>query len=178
MSYDKTIADIVLELEQQDEMGETTSSRYVTSSMRDDIDKTEAYINSKHISGDTDYMGRDKPFFNIVMAARNVWYRATDIDRKNIQIRAEKQSDVVKAFLATLKLQEWMKKNDFGQFLNDWGLNLATHGSAIAKFIEKDGELSAQTMNWNNFLCDQIDFDSNVKVEKLWFTPAQLRACL
>ena len=54
MSYDKTIADIVLELEQQDEMGETTSSRYVTSSMRDDIDKTEAYINSKHISGDTD----------------------------------------------------------------------------------------------------------------------------
>lgn len=176
MSYDKTIADIVLDLEKNDEMGETTSSRYVVSSMRDDIDKTEAYINSKHISGDTDYMGREKPFFNIVMAARNVWYRATDIDRKDILIKADKSSDVIKAFLATLKFQEWMRKEDFGQFLNDWGLTLATHGSAISKFIEKDGELSAQVMNWNDFLCDQINFESNVKVQKLWFTPAELKA--
>jgi len=109
------------------------------------------------------------------MAARNVWYRATDIDRKDIKVRATKETDELKAFLATLKLQEWMKKADFGQFLNDWGLNLATHGSTIAKFIEKDGELSAQVMNWNNFICDAVEFEGNPKIEKLWFTPAQLR---
>lgn len=175
MSYDKSIADIVREMEKLDESGETTSSKYVTQSMREDIDKTEAYINSKHISGDTDYMGREKPFFNIVMAARNVWYRATDIDRKNIKVRATKEKDELKAFLGTLKLQEWMKKEDFGQFLNDWGLNLATHGSAVSKFIEKDGELSAQVIDWNNFICDSIDFDNNPKIEKLWYTQAQLK---
>lgn len=175
MSYDKSIADIVREMEKLDENGETTSSKYVTQSMREDIDKTEAYINSKHISGDTDYMGREKPFFNIVMAARNVWYRATDIDRKNIKVRATKEKDELKAFLGTLKLQEWMKKEDFGQFLNDWGLNLATHGSAVSKFIEKDGELSAQVIDWNNFICDSIDFDNNPKIEKLWYTQAQLK---
>lgn len=175
MSYDKSIADIVREMEKLDESGETTSSKYVVQSMREDIDKTEAYINSKHISGDTDYMGREKPFFNIVMAARNVWYRATDIDRKNIKVRATKEKDELKAFLGTLKLQEWMKKEDFGQFLNDWGLNLATHGSAVSKFIEKDGELSAQVIDWNNFICDSIDFDNNPKIEKLWYTQAQLK---
>lgn len=175
MYNDKSIADVVREMLDQDENGETTYSEYVTGSMREDIDKSEAYINSKHISGDTDYMGRDKPFFNIVMAARNVWYRATDIDRKDIKVRATKETDELKAFLATLKLQEWMKKADFGQFLNDWGLNLATHGSTIAKFIEKDGELSAQVMNWNNFICDAVEFEGNPKIEKLWFTPAQLR---
>ena len=171
----KTVAEMVLEMEKNDENAETTSSRYVTQSMREDINKTEAYINSKHVSGDKDYMGRDKPFFNIVMAARNVWYRATDIDRKDIKIRADKQTDVIKAFLATLKLQEWMKKVDFGQFLNDWGLSLATHGSTVSKFVEKDGGLTAQVIDWNNFLCDQIDFNSGLKVEKLWLTPSQLK---
>ena len=141
MTEYKTISELVRELEQNDESGTTNYSRYVSGSMREDIDLTEAYINSKHKSGETDYMGREKPFFNIVTAARNVWYRATDLDRKDIKVRAEKESDVVVAFLATLKLQEWMKKSDFGQFLNDWGLTLATHGSAVAKFIEKGGEL-------------------------------------
>ena len=171
----KTISEIVREMEKNDETGETTSSKYVTGSMRDDINKTEAYINSKHISGDTDHLGREKPFFNIVTAARNIWYRATDIDRKDIVVRASKEADAIPALLATLKLQEWMKRQAFGRFLNDWGLTLATHGSAVSKFVEKDGELSAQVIDWNNLLCDQVDFDNNVKVEKLWMTPAQLK---
>nr|AKH46997.1 hypothetical protein [uncultured marine virus] len=171
----KTIPELIRDLEREDDGAETTTSKYVQICMREDIDKTDAYINSKHISGDTDYMGREKPFFNIVMAARNVWYRATDIDRKDIKVRATKSTSVIPAFLATLKLQEWMKKVDFGQFLNDWGLSLATHGSSVTKFIEKDSKLSAQVIDWNNLLCDPIDFENNIKVEKLFLTPAQVR---
>jgi hypothetical protein len=104
-----------------------------------------------------------------------VWYRATDIDRKNIVIRASKESDELKAFLATLLLQQWMKKDRFGTFLNDWGLSLASHGSSIVKFVEKDGELNSQVIDWNTVLCDQVDFDNNPVIEKLWFTPAQLK---
>jgi len=170
-----TICEQIRALEDNDRLGTTTVSKYVEINLREDIDKTEAYINSKHISGDKDSMGRDKPFFNIVTSARNIWFRATDIDRKNIVIRGTKEKDEIPAFLATIKLQEWMKKSLFGHFLNDWGLNLATHGSSIVKFIEKDGELSAQVMDWNNMLVDAVDFENNIKVEKLWFTPAQLR---
>ena len=165
----------VRELESYDKLGITTSSAFVQESLRADVNRTYAYLNSKFESGDTDYLGRAKPFFNIVLAARNIWFRATDIDRKNILIRATSQKTVIPAFLATLKLQEWMKKQKFGQFLNDWGLSLATHGSTVTKFIEKQGELSCQVIDWNNLLCDAVDFENNIKVEKLWFTPAQLQ---
>lgn len=171
----KTVATLVREIESDDKNGTTTSSRYVSENMRENIDRTEAYLNSKHISGDTDHMGREKPFFNIVLAARNIWYRATDIDRKNISVIPTKEKDTIPAFLATILLQQWFKESNFGKFLNDWGLTLASHGSAITKFIEKDGELYPQVIDWNNILCDQVDFENNIKVEKLWYTPAQLR---
>ena len=171
----KTICELVREAEKNDEMGATRSSEYVSSSMREDINITEAYLNSKHTSGERDYIGREKPFFNIVVAARNIWYRATDIDMKNIRVIATKESDEIKAFLATILLQAWMRKVQFGKFLNDWGLSLATHGSAISKFIEKDKELNCRVMDWNNMLVDAIDFGGNLKIEKLWFTPAQLK---
>jgi len=171
----KSIPELVRAMEKLDDFGTTQFSEYVEYSMRDDINKTEAYINSKFTSGDTDSLGRPKPFFNICIAHRNTWYRATDIDRKNIIIRATKLADELKAFLASLKLQEWMKKQNFGQFLNDWGLTLATHGSAISKFIEKDGDLHSQVLDWNNVIVDAVDFDNNPVIEKIWMTGAQLK---
>lgn len=171
----KSVQELVRNAEQFDKTGVTTTSEFVTQSMRDDINRTEAYLNSKHISGDKDYLGRDKPFFNIVTSARNIWYRATKIERKDIKIRATKESDEIEAFLATILFQQWMKKSKFGRFLSDWGLSLATHGSSIVKFIEKDSELSCQVVDWNTVLVDPIDFENNIKVEKLWFTPAQLK---
>ena len=170
----KSISQLVREMEDLDTNGVTTSSKYVTQSMREDINTTEAYLNSKHISGDTDYLGRPKPFFNIVVGARNIWFRATDIDCKNIKLRATKDKEMIEAFVATIKFQEWIKKQSFGQFLNDLGLSLASHGSTVSKFIERENELIAQVMDWNNIIVDPIDFENNVKIEKLWFTPFQL----
>jgi len=171
----QTVQEIVREAEKNDKDGMTTASKYVAFSMREDINKTEAYINSKHTSGDTDSLGRDKPFFNISIASRNIWFRATDLDRKNIIIRSSKEANVTAAFLATIKLQEWMKKQWFGEFLNDWGLCLATHGSSLIKSVEKNGELHCKVMDWNNMIVDPVDFENNIKIEKLWFTPAQLK---
>lgn len=170
----KSISQLVREMEDLDTNGVTTSSKYVTQSMREEINTTEAYLNSKHISGDTDYLGRPKPFFNIVVGARNIWFRATDIDCKNIKLRATKDEEMIEAFVATIKFQEWIKKQSFGQFLNDLGLSLASHGSTVSKFIERENELIAQVMDWNNIIVDPIDFENNVKIEKLWFTPSQL----
>lgn len=171
----KTICDLVREAEEMDKNGTTLSSKYVMINMREDIDRTEAYINSKHTSGDTDYMGREKPFFNICIGHRNIWFRATDIDSKSLVFRADNETQVIPSFLATILLQQWIKKVNFGKFLNTWGLSLATHGSSILKFVEKEGELSCEVMDWNNMIVDAIDFDSNIKIQKLWFTPAQLK---
>lgn len=172
---ENSIGEVVREMEQNFINGTgTVMSKYVTSDLYEDINKIYAYLNSKHLSGETDSQGREKPFFNIVNASRNIYYRATDIDRKHIEIKATKSSDVVKAFLATALIQDWMRKENFGAFLNDWGLDLAGFNSAVVKFVEKDGELHSMVVPWSRLIVDPINFDANPKIEILELTEAQL----
>lgn len=155
--------------------GKTTIGKYVEWSMHDTIETIDAYLNSKHTSGSQDSLGREKPFFNIITAAVNIWYRATDIDRKNIRILPDKAGNTAAAFIGTVLLQDWMKKARFGTFLNSWGITLARYGSAVVKFVEKEGELSASVIPWNRMIVDPVDFEALPRIEKFYKTPAQLR---
>lgn len=170
------IYEMVRKMEKDDRDGMSQLSEYVEWNMREEINRVEAYVNSKHISGEVDHLGRDKPFFNIVTSAINIWDRATDIDRKNIKIRAGKKTDIVPAFLASVLIQDWMRKDNFGMFLNKWGRTLAKFGSCILKFVEKDGELCRNVMDWNYIICDPNNFYSNPVVEILYYTPYELKA--
>lgn len=155
--------------------GTTTISKYVDFGMYEVVNTVDAYMNSVHLSGPEDGLGREKPFFNIVVAARNIWFRATDIDRKDIRLKVTKSSDVILTLVANILLRQWMKKENFGVVLNDWGRALATYGSAVLKFVEKDGELHVSLIPWNRLVPDVIDFENNLKIEVLEYTPAQLK---
>ena len=170
------ICELVRNNEQEYITGNTTISKYVEWSLKDNVETIDAYLNSKHISGLTDSQGREKPFFNIVTAAANVWYRATDIDRKDIRIKPTKRQDTVEAFLATVHLQTWMKKANFGQFLNDWGITLARYCTALTKFVVVDGVLHSMVIPWNRAIVDSVDIESNPIIEVLELTPAQLKS--
>jgi hypothetical protein len=150
------------------------TSKYVHVDLYEDINKIYAYLESKHTFGDTDSLGREKPFFNISKAARNIHYRATDIDRKNINIKPSKESDTVAAFLATIHLQKWMRKSDFGTFLNTWGIELAGFNDAVVKFVESDGDLHCMVVPWSRLIVDPINFNANPKIEILELTEAEL----
>lgn len=155
---------------------QTTISKYVQFNQYENIERIDAYLNSKHISGETDSLGREKPFFNIVTAAVNIWYRATDIDRKDIKLKATNSKQVLPAFLANIYLQEWMREVNYGMFLNEWGRGLARYGSIVTKFVKKGGKLTPIVMPWNRLVCDIIDFDNAPQIERLYYTPAQLKA--
>lgn len=172
---EKSIGDLVRKAENDYTNSETTSSKYVRGNMYEDLSTIDAYLNSKHISGDTDSAGRDKPFFNICTAAVNIWYRATDIDRKDIRFKASKSADYLLSFLATAKLQEFMRKEQIGKFLNDWGLTLARYGSAVLEFVENSQGLKISVIPWNKLIVDAVDFDSNPVIKVLEMTPAQLK---
>ena len=173
-SEQNDVAELVRKAESDYTSGATTISKYVEFSQYENIEKIDAYLNSKHTSGDKDALDRDKPFFNIVTAARNIWYRATDIDRKNIKIKADRRDQKIAAFAASLHLQEWMRRTGFGTFLNDWGRSLATYGSSVLKFVEKGGKLIPAVVPWNRMITDTVDFENNPKIEILWMTASQL----
>lgn len=154
--------------------GGTQMSKYVNNDLFEDISKIYSYLNSKHISGEKDSQGRDKPFFNIVLAARNIYYRATDIDRKDITVIATKIKDSIAALFATAYLQEWMRRENFGAFLNDWGMVLAEFNSAVVKFVDTGKELHSVVVPWSRIICDQINFDANMKIELIELTEAEL----
>lgn len=154
--------------------GGTLMSEYVTSDLYEDINKVYAYLDSKHITGEKDSHGREKPFFNIVNAARNIYYRATDIDRKNIEIKPKSAKQTIPAFMASIHLQQWMRKVNFGQFLNAWGMELAAFNSCVVKFVESKGELHPMVVPWSRLIVDPINFEQNMKVEILQLTEAEL----
>lgn len=164
------IGALVRKMETEFISGTTTMSKYVQFSLWEDISRIYAYLDSKFTEGDS-----DRPFFNIVLAARNIWYRATDIDRSNIKIRPTKSGDDIGAFLATVHLQDWMRRENFGQFLNNWGINSAGFNESVLKFVEQDGKLIPSVVPWSRIICDQIDFASNPKIEVLELTVAQLK---
>ena len=171
----ETVCEIVRKAELNYLSGNTKLGKHIDWSMHDTINKIDAYLNSKHISGETDSLGREKPFFNIVTAAVNIWYRATDIDRKDIKFMPTKSSSVILAFVANVMLQNWMTKYRFGQFLNSWGRAMARYGSAVSKFIEQDGKLIPSVVAWNRYIPDPVQFDALPRIEKFYLTPAQLR---
>lgn len=175
MDYEiKSVCDLVRTAEDNYINGTTTIGKYVEFSQYENIEKITAYLNSKHISGDTDSMGREKPFYNIARGAANIWWRATDIDRKNIRIKADKRDNTIPAYLASVHLWDWMKRSGFGRVLNEWGYTLACYGSAVMKFVESNGKLTPSVIPWNRLISDTIDFENNPKIEILYLTPAQL----
>lgn len=169
-----SICGIVRSAEEDYTTGTTRIGKYVDFSMYETIERIDAYSNSKHISGAEDSLGREKPFFNIVTSAMNIWYRATDIDRKDIRILPDRLENTALAFVTTVLLQNWMKESRFGVFLNQWGRALAKYCSAVVKFVEKDGKLVASVVPWNRFIADPVDFNGIPHIEKFYKTEAQL----
>lgn len=171
----ETLHALVRKSEENYTSGTVKLGEHVDWSMHDTIERIYAYLNSKHISGSKDSLGRDKPFFNVVTAAVNIWYRATDLDRKDIRFVPTSKSTVLLAFVANVLLQNWMEKANFGVFLNKWGRTMAQYGGAVRKFVERDGELHADVVPWSRMIVDPIDFDALPRIEKFYKTPGQLK---
>lgn len=149
--------------------------KYADHNHTEKISTISAYLNNQHISGKTDSKGREKPFLTLGLQFAYNWYKLTDISRKHIKFRASNSKQRLKALVATLLFRDWMNKHNFGQWLNKWGWTLSCYGSAVSKLVEKNGELIPTIVEWDKMICDPIDFTNNPKIEKLYFTPAQLR---
>src|SRR5947209_9021621 len=135
----------------------------------------ELYHNSKFTSGNKDSLGREKPFYNISKFRVNVATRATDINTKDVKIESEDTDGYTTSFLLNLKNRNWMKQSGFPAFLNRMGFTRSKFGGVLVKKIEKDGELKLHVMQWRNMITDQVDIKNGVKIERHYYTPAELK---
>ncbi len=175
MDDNNSIGEIVRKMESNYLSGESKISKYVIFNLNENIEKIYAYLNSVPVSGKYDANNDEKPFINIVVSARNIWMRATDIDTSWIKIRPTTSKQFITALVATTKVQDWMKKTFFANFLNDWGRILAGYGSCITKTVRNSDGLHLTTIPWNSIICDAVDFDANPKIEILELTEGELR---
>ena len=182
MALKTSIATIISEAKEQYEQP-IKRSEHVEHCQKENIERIEAYYYSKFESGETDSQGREKPFFNIVLAAVNIWFRATDISRKNINLLARKIKDVLLVFVARLKLQDFFdnffddkedKRPVFGIFLNNWGRHLAIYGSSLVKCVSVGKNLVFSIVPWNKVIIDQININNGPIIEVLEYSPGNL----
>lgn len=150
--------------------------KYVDFSMYETLETIFAYINSKHISGSKDSLGRDKPFDDIITTAVNTRERATDIDTSQIRFIAPNQKAVIQTLFFDVKVKDWMRKARFGQFLNKWGRELAIYNSSLVKSVVKDGELKIETVPWSRVICDPININKAPIIEKLYLTEGEINS--
>ena len=76
----------------------------------------------------------------------------------------------IASLLFTAHLNKWMEESNFGQYLNDWGLYLASYNAAITKIVEKNNELSIKVIPWQKLIPDILNFEQNTCIEILELT--------
>ena len=139
------------------------------------LETIENYYNSRFDSGNTDELGREKPFYNINKFRVNVATRATDIDTKDIQLQASHPKHYIKSFLLSRENRQWMKRTNFARFLNQAGHARPKYGSVIVKKTGTDEDMYIEVVPIKNMIFDQIDFYAAPQIERHYYSPQQLK---
>jgi hypothetical protein len=137
-----------------------------------DIVKTiEYYTSGRYLGGNSDGLGRDKPFYEINNFRVRVAKTATDIDIKDIKAEADKPKFFVQAMLLNSELYKWMKEADFSKTLNEMGHTRPKYGGLLVKKTEDD-DLDISVVAWKNAITDQVDILSFV-IEEHHLSPSK-----
>ena len=180
------ICSAVKDLENNYEFGYITILDGLIFSQWKTIRMCEFYANSKYINtghngtglsganANVDELGRDAPFYNIVNYRVTIAKVATDLDIKDIDITSDDPKHYVRAMLLRKEAYEWMKENNFAQFLNRMGYTRAKYGGVLVKKYEEKGDLELQVVQWKNAITDQINVIDNPIVERHYMTHADL----
>lgn len=108
-----------------------------TFNQNETIKRIHLYLNSKYEDG-SQYLGRDKLFYNIVQAPCEVAMRMLNIDTKNIRLLPLNPKSYFSTYLLEKELKQWLKKNKLGKILNQLAEEAPRYGSVVLQKT-KDG---------------------------------------
>lgn len=146
----------------------------LTFSQKKQIRTIEFYNNSKYVNGQTDELGREKPFMQILNAICDTENSAKDLDTKDIQITSDDANHYLESWLLSKDIYVWMKETNFAKTLNDMRDMHTRYGSLLVKKVMKDGELTLELPEWKNVITDQRKIIGRPIVETHWLTAIEI----
>lgn len=143
---------------------------------KDIIRTVEFYSNNQYLSGNTDSLGREKPFYNVGNYRVTVAKTATDLDVKDIKFEPDSLKHSVQAMLYNKELYKFLKDSNFSLTLNEMGLVRPKYGGVLVKKSMVDGKLKIDVMDWVNVDFDPADVLGGTLVETFYLSPSELSA--
>lgn len=139
----------------------------------------EFYTDSKYLFGQTDELGRDKPFYNIVNYRLNTAEKATQFNLSRVTLLPDvtdgEESDPIRVRLLDKELHDWFKKTNYQASVHIQNHVRPKYGGLMVKKIEKDDDLKVETVDWRNLITDPVDPLRGKIVEIHYLTPDQLK---
>lgn len=138
------------------------------------IKRIHLYLNSRYEDA-TQYLGRDKIFFNIVLPPCEVAMRMLNIDTKNIRLWPLNPESQFSTYLLEKELRQWLKGHKFGKVLNQLAEEAPRFGSVV---LEKTTD-GAEAVDLRRIILDptvQSIQDSRFVTTINYLTPTQMRA--
>lgn len=137
------------------------------------IKRCHLYLNSK-FEDSSQYNGRDKLFFNIVLPPCEVAMRMLNLDTKDIRLWPLEPKSYFSTYLLEKELKWWLKKHKLGKILNDLAAEAPRYGSVV---LEKTVD-GANLIDLRRLILDptvEKIQDSRFVTTISYMTPSQLR---
>lgn len=138
------------------------------------LKRIHLYLNSRY-EDSTQYLGRDKLFYNIVQAPCEVAMRMLNIDTKNIRLLPMNPKSYFSTYLLEKELKQWLKKNKLGKVLNQLAEEAPRYGTVVLQKT-KDG---AEIVDLRRMIIDPTVENigrSRFVTTLHYMTPTELRA--
>lgn len=143
-------------------------------SQYDTINQIDHYAIDSYVEDDArdDVIGAF-PFDNISKYRVLLEARATDFDKKHVEVPAKDSSrkSRISSMIATKSLQAHMDDIKFGRFLNDLCNTRAKYGGVL---VTKVGE-EVQVEKWQQLITDQADIMSAPRIKRMYMTPSEIK---
>lgn len=138
------------------------------------IKTIEFYTNDKYLSGNTDSLGREKPFFQICNFRVTVAKTATDIDVKDIRYEPDSLDDSDAAMLINHELYKYLKESNFSETLNDMGKTRPKYGGLLIKKYDDGDGLEIEVVDWKNVTFNPSNIKKGIIIETHYMQPSEV----
>jgi len=138
--------------------------------------KIDHYYRSQFLGNALDDFGNPAPFYNITKHRVRVAVRATDFDRKDVELYAKNEyTTLAHTQLMRLALDDFLDNPEIGMVKNRFGRRWAKYGGALLKVTyDAKGMPVLSVPAWHNLIVDPTDIENGLIIERIPMHPHEL----